>query len=60
MAPEDYETATSTGGTIEERYLKHGSHEVSYFEVETTEKWSKYEVYYPAALKESARKYPGR
>ena len=58
MAPEDYETATSTGGTIEERYLKHGSHEVSYFEVETTEKWSKYEVYYPAALKESDRKYP--
>ena len=58
MAPEDYETATSTGGSIEERYLKHGSHDVSYFEVETSEKWSKYEVYYPAALKETDRKYP--
>lgn len=58
MAPEDYETATSTGGVIEERYLKHGPHDVSYFEAETTEKWSKYEVYYPAALKESGRKYP--
>ena len=58
MAPEDYETVTSTGSVIEERYLKHGSHDVSYFEVETTEKWTKYEVYYPAALKESDRKYP--
>ena len=58
MAPEDYETSVETGGEIEAKYLSHGKYEVSYFEEGTSEKWSKYEIYYPTALESGTEKYP--
>lgn len=58
MAPESYETTVATGGEIEKHYLSHGIHDVSYFEEETDEKWAKYEIYYPADIKESNEEYP--
>lgn len=58
MVPENYESTVQTGGTIEEKYLAHGTHEVKYFEEETKEKWAKYEVYYPSDLTKSSKKFP--
>lgn len=57
-APTDYETSVNTGGEIEKTYLAHGKKDVSYFEETTTEKWAKYEIYYPSELKDHNEKYP--
>ena len=58
MAPADYETSVQTGGEIEAKYLAHGKYKVSYFEEKTSEKWAKYEIYYPTALESGTEKYP--
>ncbi|MEF3084530.1 chlorophyllase/cutinase-like alpha/beta fold protein [Bacillus altitudinis] len=58
MTPEDYETTVSTGGSLEEKYLAHGTHNTVYFEEQTDEEWKKYGIYYPADLENSSEKYP--
>jgi len=58
MTPTDYETTVSTGGNLEATYLAHGTHEVTFLEENTDEKWAKYEIYYPTDLENSSEKYP--
>lgn len=57
-APKNYQDKVSTGGDIEEKYLKNGSYQVSYHEDGTLQEFSKFEVYYPSELETSNSKYP--
>jgi len=45
--PNDYTSKVQTGGDIESKYLKTGSHEVEYLESTTMSSLSKFEIYYP-------------
>lgn len=45
--PENYTEAVKTGGEIEAKYLKSGSHEVEYFEYPAMMSFEKFEIYYP-------------
>lgn len=56
--PGNYETAVKTGGDIEAKYLAHGRYEVKYTEQKALQDFKKYEIYYPAQLENSSRKYP--
>ncbi|MGI6107760.1 MAG: chlorophyllase/cutinase-like alpha/beta fold protein [Lachnospiraceae bacterium] len=52
--PDDYQKKTETGGTIEEKYLRDGSHEVKTFTQNTLSDLKKFEFWYPADLTEKA------
>ena len=56
--PKNYTETVKTGGEIEAKYLKNGSHEVEYFEQGTMQNFKKYEVWYPADMKNSDNLYP--
>ena len=56
--PKKYTESTETGGSIESAYLKNGSYEVEYFEYAAAQNFKKYEIWYPAGLKSTERKYP--
>ena len=56
--PKNYTETVKTGGEIEAKYLKNGSHEVEYFEQGTMQNFKKYEVWYPADVKNSDNLYP--
>lgn len=45
--PEDYVSKVQTGGDIEAKYLKMGSHEVDYYEASAMMSFQKFELYYP-------------
>lgn len=44
---EDYVSKVQTGGDIEAKYLKMGSHEVDYYEAAAMMSFQKFELYYP-------------
>ena len=56
--PKNYTETVKTGGEIEAKYLKNGSHEVEYFEQGTMQNFKKYEVWYPADMKNPDNLYP--
>ncbi len=55
--PNDYTKKVKTGGEIEEKYLKMGSHEVDYYETGAMMSFKKFEIYYPKDI-ESMDKLP--
>ena len=48
--PDNYTGTVKTGGDIEAKYLKMGTHDVEYMESATMSSLSKFEVYYPKDL----------
>ena len=58
VVSDDYINKVQTGGSIEEKYLAMGSHDVSYWEQSVMQDFKKYEVYYPSDIAESTVKYP--
>lgn len=56
--PKNYETTVKTGGDIEAKYIAHGSCDVKYTEQSAMQNYKKYEIYYPAELETSDKKYP--
>ena len=55
--PKNYTETVKTGSEIEAKYLKNGGHEVEYFEQGTMQNFKKYEVWYPADMKNSDNLY---
>ncbi len=55
--PGNYE-AGDTGGDLEQKYLAHGSREVSYTEQKALQDYEKYEIWYPSDLEGSEEDYP--
>ncbi len=55
--PNDYTKKVKTGGEIEAKYLKMGSHEVDYYETGAMMSFKKFEIYYPKDI-ESMDKLP--
>jgi hypothetical protein len=58
VVSDDYSSKVQSGGSIEERYLAMGSHDVSYWEQSVMQDFDKYEVYYPSDIAEGTAKYP--
>ena len=56
--PKDYTKTVETGGKLEARYLKMGSHDVSFYNEEAAEPAIEYRVYYPSDMKNSKKTYP--
>lgn len=54
----DYRDKLKTGGQIEEKYLQNGSYETAYHEDLAMQNFEKYEIWYPAELKNTNKKYP--
>lgn len=54
----NYSEKVQTGGEIEEKYIKTGPYEVSYYEEVTLQGFEKYEIYYPAELETKDEEYP--
>lgn len=55
--PNDYTEKVKTGGDIEAKYLKMGTHDVEYTESTTMSSLKKFEIYYPKDI-ESMNKVP--
>lgn len=58
VVPKNYARNIPAGGQIEEKYLSAGEYAVSYFEQAAMQNYEKYEVWYPAELETSTKKYP--
>lgn len=58
LLSDDYPAKIRTGGAVEEKYAGYGPEDVAYFEQTVPENYEKYEIWYPAALPESQRRYP--
>ena len=54
----DYWKNLETGGDIEAKYLQMGTYEADYYEETALQNFEKYEIWYPAELKNSDKKYP--
>ena len=50
--PETYTTTVNTGGILEATYLSMGEHEVDYLESYAMMSFEKYEIFYPADIKQ--------
>jgi hypothetical protein len=55
--PKNYENG-ETGGPLEEKYLAHGSYEVSFTSEKAMQDFQKYEIWYPSALTDSDTVWP--
>ena len=55
--PHSYETG-ETGGTLEKKYLAHGTHDVSFLKEKAMQSFGSYEIWYPSDLKDSDDAYP--
>lgn len=58
MAPDDYETAVQTGGSIEARYMQKGSSQVLFKEYPLLQGFKKFEIYYPESLVQTDKQFP--
>ena len=58
MVPAKYTDSVVTGGKIEAEYLKNGTYDVEYLEVGVPQNFKKYEIWYPAELLNSNKKFP--
>lgn len=56
--PKNYTETVKTGGEIEAKYLKNGTHKTAYTEAKVLENYKKYEIYYPEELTSADKKYP--
>ncbi|MGN0504931.1 MAG: hypothetical protein ACI4FZ_00095 [Lachnospiraceae bacterium] len=56
--PANYASKVTAGGEVEQKYLQNGSYEVAYLEQSVMQYYQKYEIYYPAELEASDRKWP--
>ncbi len=58
MVPSGYTDTVITGGKIEAKYLKNGTYDVEYFEVDAPQNFKKYEIWYPAEMLNGSKKFP--
>lgn len=58
FTPDKYWDKVETGGSIEEKYIKEGTYDISYKEYPILQGFKKFEIYYPSELEKNNKKYP--
>lgn len=57
-APADYQTKVQTGGSLEAKYMADGPYRTESYEEKALQEFEKYQVFYPADLISTDRKWP--
>lgn len=56
--PSHYQQKAGAGGPLEAKYLASGPYETVFYEEKAMQDFKKYEIYYPAALRDADQRFP--